>query len=1310
MINFLRQNIEVSDTISMYNINFPYWILKNLSLEVERESSLILQSIDTGSLYYDGKEISIESNGISGLFKYYHSKKEINLLNNVSMYSERITKDSAENIDADHVGVLNLSEIPIYMSKTGYLSYVSVFEESQNISDYPISNLMSYGEMLSKAVKRGSGENIHIDNLKTSDSNISEKSMFNIGTMKKYFMLKNEELDSLSLSGQFYGVVKSKDIELNNCVMSEGYYPSAGDDIVSVGYLEDNIMSSSWGRYNSSSFDRFPMFISNPLYPSSPCNVKTMDEVKSEYVHKDDQEFVGLGIARGYSDIEDNDVITVSEAASMVRDYFNKIHSPSVGGIKFYEKYIESICDSDGEYVPKDMEVPGGEIYIGFDETSKYSVLNHNAVQDILYNKSIVISSDTPIVYRSGLYFSDQDEINKLAAYAQKVGYGFDINSDNIAFVFEQIKNISSKICAMSPSIIPSADDPLIPEFKAEAFFIPPSVSSVFVPTALSSFLMKPNYYSITPVYPFVPPLISSFTNQDPSGSQYLSKPIYVEKAEFSSFSGPEIGSFSPLSSSFMAPSLSVSFKSRDLKYFSVADEYSPYMSLFFSSDGCDKRYSAQSSRHVNMMEALILARLVDKSMESRYYMMSDSDHVIRKPQMLALVVGDVFCRIKSDSNMRMSIDIGEHVVSKRSIEDGSSSSPGDSDCIGAGANEYKTLTDSNIDIFFEIDGFSSGFEGTEDNSSLMSTEILGEDFDFDLSVGSAIRYGSDEYQEIVKYISDLVLDKVSSYYEGNTFPSSGGKKTLKIGSLSNVEEGMFLYEYLTGFMSINGGEEKKYVPSQYGIFSDTYNLEPTNIDEALLPYSNVSIGNHGETPPESRRDDIEAPSSGKNKVWIWRPEYSAGDSNIDSLEYLGLSDETEAIFSVYGPIVLIYKEDEVYHYDQIGVEVSPSTYDIGNISYHTIEHDNSRVILGDTRTATSATKKKFTRDFCDDWISPFRSFGNISISSGTISPLISQGGGGNRDGINRNIPSSLGDMDGCNKFEPEGSSGIDPRNIYNISSLENLDPASPEQEEGDVPGAYSFKLRFKVTKYAPIVDGEDVVNVVDSTNATVCVTFGVIDGVSNENGDIIAQGYSQDELPEGEDIVYISPDPKMKNYSGIERITIGEYDASKCTLSLASLVSDKLIDSTTGDRFVEFHNITNNAREKADVVIHSNSDNQERDTPFGVVLIGDLRTPGTVFSYKHMGQDPSWPVVTGYSGSVQVDFINGSRLVGNIPSPIPNVTYTESETSEAYLDTLDLTVDTVHFFVNKKNIEVIIRDSKAVFSENRTVKILEGE
>jgi hypothetical protein len=206
-----------------------------------------------------------------------------------------------------------------------------------------------------------------------------------------------------------------------------------------------------------------------------------------------------------------------------------------------------------------------------------------------------------------------------------------------------------------------------------------------------------------------------------------------------------------------------------------------------------------------------------------------------------------------------------------------------------------------------------------------------------------------------------------------------------------------------------------------------------------------------------------------------------------------------------------------------------------------------------------------------------------------------------------------------------------------------------------------------------------------ETGNISVCAVFGCVDGKKDENGDIIAQDFKEEDIPtEAEYTRYIGPSVSLVEVTKYERID----DLSLFTMSLARAAQLAVSDS-----------------ENTPVIIDQTGEGAKAILAEDVIVIDSISTPGGIMHYKHKGSDPEWPIVSTFGGSEGTAFNNGNFIISSGAGPLPNIKYTgKTEPSE---EDYGAAKGLFNIYINLSSITFAIQDMKAPLSQNRTVKFL---
>ena len=279
--------------------------------------------------------------------------------------------------------------------------------------------------------------------------------------------------------------------------------------------------------------------------------------------------------------------------------------------------------------------------------------------------------------------------------------------------------------------------------------------------------------------------------------------------------------------------------------------------------------------------------------------------------------------------------------------------------------------------------------------------------------------------------------------------------------------------------------------------------------------------------------------------------------------------------------------------------------------------------------------------------------------------------------------------------------SGIDGRVYENISDLSSIDPDTGSQKEGVVPGAITMSLTM--TAYRAIEREEKDIATqrptyrLETLNISVCAVLGSVDGIQDENGDILAQGFPKEKIPkDGEPVVYIGP---KQEFVSITRHIRGE-DFSIYEIDIANIVSQYVVKHSDDEEDkIEYFTDADSVR------ILQNELSAEKQIKKNEVVVGDIGTPGAITHYKHVGLNPKWPVVATYGGSESIANIEGSHIISTGSGLIPAVYKIGQEDYRKYI--LKGLKEPLTLFLTNKMMVFVVKDINAPLSQNRKIQFL---
>ena len=1329
-----------TDTLDFENVNAPFIVLNKNQYFLTKRAQYLKNFVEKLRIYTDKDEINLTSNGVSGYFKVKLKSSVIEVLGEAVIKADAYTKDDTPDGLLLSTTPINLNESIIEMEAIGFLRSEQVFKYMLDKRELLLSNMVQYSDMQISCITR---DTVPVE-MVTPECVMGTKENSELTdrtTMEEDFIHKTKTISQLNVSYDDINTIEVDGVIVYDSEFEEGYIPVDSIDSIDIEFADENSH-----RLNTDIPES--IFVDNPSGSNTPMNKESSLVLTDGYVSIVDKEVENIVVTRNTTNVSAELIVSADEARLFIDDYFAKITDPTIDSFEEFKNYLKSLCDFGEDYIAYDFVIKGGKIYLGFDYNSMYSIFNSEAIKRILFENTGAFKIEDGITFDASRYFKNQVEINKLAAYGQLVSRSFDISTDSVAQVFQQIRGIIAKLCVMTPDAIPAPENKLeLPEFLPSVVVVPMEMSSYIV-SYIAPILREPFYLPEFKVFIITPPLFNQNANFRMQ-QIFIKTPFYTPDFKFLMATPP---SFSPSFSSYQSPSISRPGGKQKASYktYSRMDPKKNRLVFFTAAAGCKKRYKAKSTRTINMME-LGLA-YVNSNISGFYWYSKESSIVMSAPMMACSFIADVACAVSELSdyfcNFDVRMDGGQFTESDDEestpdlancrITQGNTSDDG-----GSPEEKIMNLFDSSV---FELNGVSVDSTGIPKGSPILTLTELVPSPSFS-GIKAWEELGSSSYAASVRAAAESIVASVENYTVGRRLDRwlSIEQRPANIVSLDGIAENIALAEYVNtehatqpNYMFTSIGDPK-------GIFASSMSVS-VGVAEAVYPYDNILVGNSGGGSGGDRLEYMKAPpppKNGENKVYIWAPNFTSDRQRVNKLPYVPIDPSSPGVISTFEPIVCIEQtSSHGYIYDIAGggsasngremVEVL--TYYDGTADekeYHTITYMGNTLILGPTESTGSASPRTYGRDICDPWESPYQlyglleigdqSFPTLSMSSG-MAPFMMFAPIGNRDMQIVNVRAVLGATDdgggggtgsgaGCGD-SISGTSGIETGKKENISTLDSIDPEALKQKEGDTPGALSMNLNMQVAMYSPEVDPvtNDIKDRIKVGKIRLCMTFGIVDGEADGEGDILAQGLTQEEIDEleGEARTYVAPNAMFKGSTEFERKTIGGIESSVYKIQLASLIQDQCIDLEANDKFVKYVDPRDGETKEAEVKLAANSKEDEATSP-GMAFVNGFSSAGLSFFYKHAGQDAKRPVIQGYQGSSEIDFIGGKRLVATVPAPIPNTTITEFyDDAGPLIDALDLKGQNyVHFFINEKTIQVVIQDTKAALSEKRTVKVM---
>jgi len=1265
MVDNLVQPPSFNDTLDFENVNAPFVVLDKNQYFITKKAEKLNNFVEKLRVFTDKDKINLTSNGITDYFKLKLRASTLIVYGGIVVVGDTYTKDDTPEEFITQTTPLNMKEIVVEMDKYDFLKQSKVYTYMLDKNKLLMSNMVGYDALERDCIPRAEVPVELVSPLCIMGAG-DDSELVNRKKMVGEFIHKTIPFEQLSVEDDNIKNITAGDILVSDIKFIDGFFPSEDKEALSIrnakdiGYVVDEHMRES-------------VYVDEPKNSNTPINKDTLDDLSDDYINIIDKFAFNIVIDRNASKIEDEMIVSADEARTIIKEYFDELVNPSINSFEEFKRYLASLCDIDDIYVDYDFSISGGKIYLGFDYDNMYSVFNSEAIKRILFDEVGKFDPVKGKTFYSARYFKDQDEINKLAAYAQYVNAPFDISTDTIGEVFKQIRAIVAKLCVLTPDAIPDVDIPDMPVFTPTTVTVPPLLPNHFVPY-ISVFMVEPYYMKEYKLFIIVPPVLP--VDRVPYQQVFVEKPFYTPEY-ISTFSVPPFLPYDRLK--YQGPEVrKPSPSGKAVCYgFSRSDGKKDRLVFFKSDSMCERRYKATSTRTTNMMEVSLSH--IGSGIQEFYWYDYENSVVMSAAKMAASFLSDVMCRVSelTDYYMNVNISCGEKYVGENEEPDDTgsrfrcavaASSGGSGDTLA----QEDSIQEKIMKIFdsteFKLNGVLINIFGNREGSPIITETELGGKVQLYGTLPPWTEFRGGDYASIVNRHAEAM----AQYIDRERY------------SLTSVADPM-------------------------GIFGSDLDIN-VGMMEAIEPYSNVLVGNTtGQDSISDREEYIKSPpgiKTGGPKIRIWNP-MDIDETRAYSLPYASIAEDSQGVVSIYGDVVFVVENDSgSFRYDVVGdgtvtvgrkmLPVAAYTNgDIEEKEHYTLEYKSSTLILGTVEDTDSPTAVRFARDLCDPWesrniISENGDFSLpllpvITIPNYTTStpPIIKN--------VLINVPGACAPGSG-------GSSGIDPANKNNISNLEDVCMDTLYQEPGEVPGAYMMNLSMQATK--AYYDKNGRMNV-ESGNIKVCMTFGVIDGLQDGNGDILAQGLSDSEIADAagsaSPVVYISPNDVSKNVTAFARSSAAGNDISIFTIDIESIVRSALYNN--GGVFA------NDERGNPyPIVMDPTGGRQEERTQPGTIKIGNFSSGGMMSFYKHAGQDPFRPIVQGYQGASEIDMINGSKMVATVPSRLTNAIVTGLDDAAPMLSSVS--PNQSYIFINNNNIQVVLPDGKAALSEARTVKV----
>ncbi len=644
---------RMNQTLDFQNINIPFATAQKNRLLLDRSAEKLLKDTEKLRIYTDKDNITIISNGIKDRFYIDSSTQEVNSLGNFTLKANKYTKEDTNPLLISTSSVINLKEAATLMTDLNFMPKAHVFSRIINLNDVKYSNMLGKDEFIEDLMPRS--EEVHLmDVLVGEETNIKDTSIISYEYAKEFLVHKTISVDSISVSGDTISNIISSSLYTEDAVFKSEYNPSLDTDLVSLEEMSDNL-------YTTEIVAISPITVDVVLSAGTPINKNRLLEISSGYVSRIDKKAKKITIGDTREEAEDGHVLSNNETRNIMDTFFTQATDSTINSLSEFYGYLRELCDTGPGMLPKDFILEGKKAYIGFDYGNMYSVLNTSAIQDILFVKKGEYEKGVDgITLYSASYFKDQEEINKLSAYAQMLNFEIDISKQKLATTFDEIRKVVAKLCIMTPDIIPPDSNPPIfpvPDVS-NLSIIPPLFISIFSPV-MFPMIVVPLYQDIKefkPFYIFEPTFTQYFNTAE---IPYIFPPYYYEMVKTMNVSPPLFDTRTDRITPkiLSAPKFQPLLDSCNYRAISGATET---MAIFSAEDNCRVRYIGTSNRTLNMMDAAAILHNLNITESS--YSMRDG-YIISIPETIASMIYNIMVCMSSTAEIPLNIDLCKAIV-----------------------------------------------------------------------------------------------------------------------------------------------------------------------------------------------------------------------------------------------------------------------------------------------------------------------------------------------------------------------------------------------------------------------------------------------------------------------------------------------------------------------------------------------------------------------------------------------------------------------------------------------------------------------
>lgn len=1308
-----------TQTIDIFSLNNPYMIKGTKFAYLTDRLRRMKTALDGVTPYSIGDKVSVRSDGIKDKIK-------------IDIKSNRTVVEFDANIVVSNVikktyvsTYLNIEELNLFLIDKGFLSYATVFGANIKKDDVRFSNFITKNEIDVAYLTSSENHFVYNKGMKyIYDPDLDQdKVVLSEDEFDKRFLMSKKPESKITVSSDQIDSIEATRMVAKDISASTAYQYD-GLDASTLGYIANHTISVA------SLVQTESLKMETRLDGGGITNLESLQYFRMSYADKNFPELIEATSKSPMSDsnlteTEVGDYVVLGEdVIDMMEQKSDEIIGEKISSIDEFSSLIEGVCPVSNNYLPLDFDT-GTPIYGGTNIGNGASLVNVVSFMDYISP----ISNKSMAIHNIASLYGKEDKLGIVLDYhAQLTGKRLDIALLDAGTLTDTLRLAICNLTHLNSTNIPKKPEEITIEIKRQHYFIPLELSGLldFKIPLVYPHIIVPRYIDIPNINLFIP-MSAVFVNisksikyPNISAQAYIPIPQIPFIPLQQQFGGGHVDVLRGVQSLFVPEPMPMN--PPESIHLIISDQFSNYLIFFYYDSDLKERYVVESKRQFNMLEVFIIINKLKTIFTKEYYHLKGcSEEMVSRDYYIMYIVSKAIEKAYQESNMRFNVNLN-FMSEKQDANDNNEQAPA--------SNANRDLCDYGISVASKAE-INSDAASEIVNSELIHmesvtmSEILNAD---SINVPASELPIEDRIFEVIDNIASVIVEKTNTYVAGKILDrdSDVDSKIYTFSELNGIEEGDVLMDYITAFPA---KRRYSYPQPQKGVFSsEGLMLEKKNIMEIVHPFEAITFSSS--IQDRGRRYDATPLSYGDKEMYVWKISDSSDSTELINTPVLHVDGSSDAVVNIYDKIILVEVTSPTsYDYFCVGIDfdVTSKAIQKNGRTLETLSVDGKTLLF--PREVASLKRKLMSQDYIDDWRSPNvmsgfasmrMSIGDLDLPINTIPENLFSGVKDNSNIHLSHSPLSIAyrnndsfGMEATMFFddtEPSVSSGVDLTKIENISSLDSLDPNAPEQVPGTTPGAYSMTLSFDVSKYEPRIVSNQLIDTLKTGKVKMKINIGVIDGLQDSGGDILAQGFSQEEIPDTAGVdpsLYIHPHEVLIDYMEAREYKhlTEDGDGFIHKIDLARIVAEQLNDASTGDSFNRFYNLVYSTYQTGDTFIDTVFDLKSSSMKAGDVLITNLQTKGVSFAYKHAGQNPASPVIRGYYGTSEIDFESGTRLIGTMPSPIPDSFIREEDvTTELMLENIELDSIQIAFFISKYSIEVYCKNIGAILSENRTV------